>query len=123
MSGHDKAAFVDCEDRYVIDVTRCLDFPDDPVSQHDDPLPPQSGVNDKGQEGSAAQQHTKDYPACNKDYKTKDALSRASNQHQLPISWHLRDVPDFMIIARTARAANWSINTNSHSSWATTRNS
>ena len=32
MSGHDKSAFVDCEERYVIDVTRCLDFPDDPVS-------------------------------------------------------------------------------------------
>ena len=34
MSEHDKSAFVDCQDRYVINVTRCLDFPDDPVSQH-----------------------------------------------------------------------------------------
>ena len=61
---------------------------------------------------SAAQQHTKDSPACNKDYKDKDAMSRASNEHQLPISWHLRDVTA-MIHARTARAANTMININS----------
>ena len=33
-----------------------------------------------------------DYSAHNKDYKSKDALTRASYQHQLPISWHLSDV-------------------------------
>jgi hypothetical protein len=48
MLKHDThAAFADCKDRYVIDVTRCLDFPDYLVTQHDDPLnTPQSGTSD-----------------------------------------------------------------------------
>ena len=69
MLEHDKRAFEDCMDRYEEDVTRCQDFPDDPVSQHADPLPPLSGVNDRGLEGpstgiqeqaesSAVPQHT-----------------------------------------------------------------
>ena len=89
--------FEDCMDRCEQDVTRCQDFPDDPVSQHVDPLPPLSGVNDRGREGpstgiqeqaesSAAPQHTKDSPACNKNYKNKDVMLGASNHNKLPIT-------------------------------------
>ena len=46
--------------------------------------------------GFANAEHTMDSTAHN-NYKSKDALARASNQHKLPISWHLRDVPDIMI--------------------------
>ena len=68
--------------------------------------PPESGVNDERQGGpgqgsqeqgssdAARRQpyYKKDSTAC-KDYKSKkDALARASNQHKLPVSWHLRDV-------------------------------
>ena len=52
MPGHDKLYdSKDCQDRCEKDATRCLDFPDDPVSQHIDPLPPLSGAKDGGQEG------------------------------------------------------------------------